>query len=512
MKNLISFESLPEGWAIANTCDVCEVLAGGPAPQGYEYFLNGDLPFVRVQDMGRLGDEVFLRHTADLINERAARKLRLFPEGSVLFTKSGASTLNNQRAILGQDSYVVSHIGVLIPSPMISNKWVYFWFKGVDFKKLAHSTVMPSLPLSKIINLEIPIPPTNEQHRIVAKIEALFSELDKGIESFKTAREQLKIYRQALLKHAFSGKLTEQWRAENADKLESAETLLQRIQTERQQRYQQQLKDWEANGKPGTKPKAPKTLPLLTAEELAELPELPEGWIWVKIADLSLKITDGEHFRPDTRSEGIYFLSAKDVQNHGVVFDDPLFIDEETAVKARLRCDPERNDILIVSRGATVGRMCIIRTDEIFCLLGSVILIKPVKSIESSFFLHGLKSPLINKKIIDVSGATAQQAIYLRDIQHVPIPLCSKAEQIEIVKILEDKLSVVDQLEVIIDIEISRSEILRQSILKKAFSGQLVPQDPNDEPGSVLLERIRAEKANTAPAKAKRTTNRKATA
>ena len=102
-----------------------------------------------------------------------------------------------------------------------------------------------TLPKENLNQLEIVIPPLPEQHRIVAKIEALFSELDKGIESFKTAREQLKIYRQALLKHAFSGKLTEQWRAENQDKLETAEALLQRIQTEREQRYQQQLKDWE---------------------------------------------------------------------------------------------------------------------------------------------------------------------------------------------------------------------------------------------------------------------------
>lgn len=139
----------------------------------------------------------------------------------------------------------------------------------------------------------IPLPPTNEQHRIVSKIEALFSELDKGIESFKTAHEQLKIYRQALLKHAFSGKLTEQWRAENAGKLESAETLLQRIQTERQQRYQQQLKDWEANGKQGSKPKAPKTLPPLTGEELAMLPELPTGWAWLRLGNTNVDVSDG---------------------------------------------------------------------------------------------------------------------------------------------------------------------------------------------------------------------------
>ena len=133
------------------------------------------------------------------------------------------------------------------------------------------------------------MPPLNEQHRIVAKIEELFSELDKGIENLKTAREQLKVYRQALLKHAFEGKLTAQWRAANPDKLETAAALLARIQTEREQRYQQQLQQWQATG--GSKPKAPKPLPPLTAEELAELPELPEGWVspvganWLMIID-----------------------------------------------------------------------------------------------------------------------------------------------------------------------------------------------------------------------------------
>ncbi len=167
----------------------------------------------------------------------------------------------------------------------------------------------------------------NEQHRIVAKIEELFSELDKGIENLKTAQAQLKVYRQSLLKHAFEGKLTAQWRAERRAKqsvapakagaqplndmdsrptpsrglalrgndevgsgndkpLESADILLKRIQQERAQRYQQQLADWEVSGKQGSKPRPPKSLPPLTAEELAELPELPEGWVYSYLADL----------------------------------------------------------------------------------------------------------------------------------------------------------------------------------------------------------------------------------
>ena len=337
--------------------------------------------------------------------------------------------------------------------------------------------------------------------RIVAKIEELFSELDKGVESLKTAQAQLKVYRQALLKHAFEGKLTETWRAENQDKLETADALLKRIQQERVTRYQQQLADWQANG--GSKPKAPKHLPPLTKDELAELPELPDGWGWVKLGDLASKITDGEHFRPPVKTEGVYFLSAKDVKHDGVSFEDPLFIDEETAEKARSRCDPERNDILIVSRGATVGRMCIVNTDECFCLLGSVILVKATAAIQSRYFLSALKSPLVNKKIVGVSGATAQQAIYLRDIQHVPVPVCSSLEQNQIVEELESKLSEVDQLVQTVATSLQQAEALRQSILKRAFSGQLVPQDPHDEPASLLLARIQAERVKASSPKSK---------
>lgn len=108
--------NLPNGWTKTTLETVCEVVAGNPAPQGYVFFENGEFNFVRVQDMGRLGEATYLKETKDRVNERAIPKLRLFPKGSVLFTKSGASTLNNQRAILGKDSYVVSHIAAAIPA------------------------------------------------------------------------------------------------------------------------------------------------------------------------------------------------------------------------------------------------------------------------------------------------------------------------------------------------------------------------------------------------------------
>lgn len=485
--------NLPKNWVQVTVADLGKVVSGGTPSTKERSYWCGNISWISPSDLTGYSNK-YISKGAKSINQLGLKNssATVMPGGSIHFSSRAPI---GYTVISSCDMTTNQGFKSLVPAKGVFNEYIYYYFKSA--KQLAESkatgTTFKEISGAAFSKLPVPLPPTDEQHRIVAKIEELFSELDKGVESLKTARAQLKVYRQALLKHAFEGKLTAQWRVENQDKLETADVLLKRIQQERAQRYQQQLTDWQVNG--GSKPKAPKDLAPLTAEELADLPALPDGWVWVKVADLASKITDGEHFKPKVQSEGVYFLSAKDIQSNGVVFDDPLFIDEETAMKARSRCDPERNDILIVSRGATVGRMCIVDTDEVFCLLGSVILIKALDSIESSYFLFGLKSPLVNKIIVAASGATAQQAIYLRDIQHVPIPLCSIEEQQEISKVLDAKLSIVDVLEVAIDTEILRSEALRQSILKKAFSGQLVPQDPRDEPASKLLARIKAEKS-----------------
>jgi len=209
---------------------------------------------------------------------------------------------------------------------LCSNRYLLYALNQANYRGYDNGTTRLKLTQSAMRQLPINLAPFAEQHRIVAKIEELFSELDKGIEALKTARAQLKVYRQALLKHAFEGKLTVQWHLsadrqalagrETADaQPASGQALLKRIQQERLQRYQQQLAEWEQSKSPSIpllqrgkttsaaattshpplkkggrgdlKPKAPKPLPPLTAEELAELPELPEGWGWFKLASLS---------------------------------------------------------------------------------------------------------------------------------------------------------------------------------------------------------------------------------
>ncbi len=190
--------------------------------------------------------------------------------------------------------------------------------------------------------------------------------------------------------------------------------------------------------------------------------------------EICTKITDGEHLRPKTVSDGVPFLSAKDIRDDDVSFADPLFVPESDAAKYRKRCDPVRGDILIVSRGATVGRMCIVRTDEVFCLLGSVILLKVQAGVDSQYVSWMIKSPDIKQQLTSLSGSTAQQAIYLKDIRKVELPLPSPGMQTRLALEIRERYSAIDEMEATLDAQLLQSTRLRQAVLKRAFEGRLV--------------------------------------
>ena len=224
-----------------------------------------------------------------------------FREGDVLFAKITPCMENGKMAVvpaLENDlAFGSTEFHVLRPYRKISAQYIYYFISAEQVRRDAEHNMSGAVgqrrvPTPYLAQHPVPVPPAREQVRIVAKVEELFSELDKGIESLKTARTQLKIYRQAVLKHAFEGKLTAQWREENKDKLETPEQLLARIKQERAARYEQLLKEWEAavkeweaKGKPGKKPLRPKKPPEIADipdDVRAKLPQLP-SWEWAKL-------------------------------------------------------------------------------------------------------------------------------------------------------------------------------------------------------------------------------------
>lgn len=394
----------------------------------------------------------------------------------------------------------------------LSTDFIFYLLKFSRLQKYESSTAIPGLNRDHAYAEEVSLPPLAEQHRIVAKIEELFSELDKGVENLRTAQQQLKVYRQALLKHAFEGRLTADWRAQNPDKLESADVLLARIQQERKARYQQQLQSWqaaqqawEANGKTGSKPskpKAPGTLSPRAAEELAGLPELPKGWAWQSIEPLlsfeRKPMATGPFgtllSKPDYRSSGLPVLGIENIGDGVFIKGNKIFVSEEKALElSSFAVEPGD---LIISRSGTVGEICKV-PDNIGAAYISTNLIRVTldkATVDPDYFVFLFQGGAVKQLVKDLCKGSSRAFLNQTILSAISFPIPCLEEQRMIVNSIEEKFSIIDQLEQTITHSLQQAEALRQSILKKAFSGQLVAQDANDEPASVLLERIKAEK------------------
>ncbi len=365
----------------------------------------------------------------------------------------------------------------------------------------------------------IPVAPLNEQHRIVAKIEELFSELDKGVESLKTAREQLKVYRQSILKHAFEGKLTAQWRKENKDKLETPEQLLARIKQERAARYERQLKEWKAavktwegkgkSGKKPTRPKRPTKVVPIKGEQREELPAISACWEWLNLKHIG-RIETGT--TPSTKISANYggklpFFKPTDLDQGahvGTARDHLSQLGEESA-----RVLPA-GSTLVTCIGATIGKTGFAVTR---CATNQQInSISPCAGFNSRFVYLQMVAPFLNGRIKTDASATTLPILNKSKFCELPFVLCSLPEQHELVRLVEERFTAMERSGREIDVALERAEALRQSILKKAFAGQLVAQDPTDEPASILLERIKAEREQATNKATSKTTEKRTVA
>ncbi|MDE4063792.1 restriction endonuclease subunit S [Phaeobacter gallaeciensis] len=375
-----------------------------------------------------------------------------------------------------------------------------------------------NLTHSRFSELPILVPPLNEQRRIVARIEAMFDEIDHGVANLKKAKATLGLYRQSLLKAAFEGRLTADWRAQNPDKLEVPETLLARIQKEREARYkaalddwQKALADWRAGGENGKKPAKPRREPIPDApmtEQRSRMKGIPPEWQWVQIGTFGFvtKLAGFEYTKHVTyREDGdLPVIKAENAGRSGFkVTDFSKVASSEVAMLTRSQLSG--GELLMVFVGAGTGNVATVPSDRRYFLGPNIGMIRlETPDVLPAFVEHYLRSPLGTAMKLASVKAVAQPSLSMGAIRQIPVALPCPAEQAEITRILDERLSAADALEAEIDAGLTRAEALRQSILKEAFSGKLVPQDPNDEPASVLLERIKAEKAKAPKAKLRR--------
>ena len=338
---------------------------------------------------------------------------------------------------------------------------------------------------------KIPLAPLPEQLRIVAKIESLFPKLDDGVAALKRAEANLERYRASVLKASVEGRLTERWRRENVPE-QTGEELLARILVERRERWEaEQLAKFEAKGK--TPKNWRKKYKEPVAPNTSGLPGLPEGWCWATVDQVTAGNRTSAYgvLKPGPEVPGgIPLVRVGNIQN-GVVSGSLKRIAHEVASRygrTRLR----GGELLITLVGA-IGRTAVVPSDLSGANTARAVGVVPVSSMLDPRWIElWFRSPLQRLQMIGRAHEVARKTLNLEDVRSATVALPPSCEQRAILLAVEKTERGLTPTVEHMKESRSYAATLLQSILKRAFEGRLVPQDPTDEPASVLLERIRA--------------------
>lgn len=408
-------------WHYPKLGDICVTTSGGTPSRNNSKYYNGSIPWVK---SGELSHGIIF-DTEEKISEEAIKKssAKVFPKGTLLIALYGATI--GKLAFLGIDAATNQAVCGIYKNEKIDSHFLYnfLFYKKQDLVNQGIGGAQPNISQSILKNLEIPLPPLKEQQAIVSKIEELFSELDKGIEKLKTALEQLKIYRQAVLKWAFEGRLTNE------------------------------------NVKEG---------------------ELPEGWEMSHLGEHIDHIGAGKSFRcnerpPKENEIGIIKVSAVTWGIYDENESKTCFTNDQFNKNYLI----QEGDFLF-SRANTlefIGACVIVdRTTRKLMLSDKILRFLFSKGVSKRFILYYLKSLKGRQQIelLSTGNQDSMRNIGQEKIRQIEIAMCSINEQDKVVFEIETRLSVADKMKSSINESLLQSETLRQSILKKAFEGRLV--------------------------------------
>ena len=484
-------KELPPTWANAALSELCLVIQG-QSPPGETYNADREgLPFL--QGKAEFGE---LYPTA--VKWCSAPTKIAEPDDVLISIRAPVGPTN----LCPEQSCVGRGLAAIRPQGNIPPKFILYALRATeeDLRSKSTGTTFDAIRGDNLRTHSLPLPPLPEQRRIVAEVEKQFTRLDASVESLKRAQANLKRYRASVLKAACQGTLApteaELAKAEGRE-YEPAGVLLERILAARRAR-------WESQDKKKGKYREP------AAPDTSELAELPEGWVWATVGQMasheSNSITDGP-FGSNLKTSHYTNDGPRVIRLQNV--GDGEFIDAYAHIsverfEALSKHSVEPGDLIIAALGETLPRSCLIpSTVGPAIVKADCIRFKPTEFVALAAFLNcALNCVETRKRTAGIVHGVGRPRLNMQEIKAIALPLPPLAEQRRIVAEVERRLSVTHQAEATVDASLARAERLRQSILKQAFSGELVPQDPDDEPAAALLERIRAEREAEAQASA----------
>ena len=474
---------LPPGWAVAPLKTLVQIGRGSTSPNSEP---DRKFNYVALENVSKGSGSLvdFSPTKGSAIGSTKA----VFREGDVLYGKLRPYL---QKALVAPfDGVSVTDLIPLVPASGIMGRFIQHYLLGphhLDYiTPLLAGIRMPRLRKGDIEGMPVPLPGTNEQKRIVAKIEALQGRSEAAKEALDAIPPLLEKFRQSVLAAAFRGDLTKVWRAKNPD-VEPATELLKRIRAERRRRWEE--------AKPGKKYKEPEPV------DTTGLRELPEGWCWATFEEVLTYLTSGSRGWADFYSDsGSIFIRAQDINTDHLVLEDVAYVAlPAKAEGTRTLVAPA--DLLVTITGANVTKAALVPSDIGEAYVSQHVALCRAVLPQTAPVLHRWLISEANgrKQLLSAAYGGGKPGLNLDNIRGVRVALPPLLEQVEIVGRLDEVFEECAALTEAARLATAVHSTLSQSILAKAFRGELVHQDPNDEPASVLLERIRAERNANGP-------------
>jgi len=497
-----SRRALPPGWTSTSVAEIADSIQYGFTASAAKSAVG--VRFLRITDIQR-GGVAWGTVPSCEISEAETAKYQL-AEGDIVFARTGATT--GKSFLIGPCPLAVfaSYLIRLRVNEEISARYVHAYFQSGEYWQQIQSAKrgvgQPNVNGQVLGQVGLVLPPLPEQRRIVSELEQQLSRLDAAVEALRRAQRNLQRFRDSVLKAACEGKLVpteaELARREGRE-YEPASALLQRILAERRRRWEEaELAKLRAKGKEPTDSKWKAKYKEPAVPKTDGLPVLPEGWCWASLG-LVCEVRGGIQKQPSRRPDKNPhpFLRVANVHRGRLdlreIHKIELFPGEAEVFALR------RGDLLIVEGNGSpseIGRMALWDGSVASAVhQNHIIRARPLDGLSGIYAAAFWNSPEGSRRVLSLSGSSSGlHTLSVSSVSELPIPLPPHAEQQRIAVELEQRTEESERLAAQVARALVRTDRLRQSLLREAFSGGLVPQDPNDEPASALLARIRAER------------------
>lgn len=465
---------LPKGWIWVNVDSVMTFVGGGTPSKSNLAYWNGDIPWATVKDIkGK-----YLNNTMDSITNEGLENSSAnvaYPSELLLITRMspGKTIITNIKTAINQDLKIVRSKLSVLPEYM----WLYFENNRGKIEHDSTGTTVKGIQVDKLKKYFFPLPPLHEQKRIVEKVKRLLSKVEEAMQLIEEAKETFEVRRASILDKAFRGELSAQWREDNLV-VEDAFSILERIRTKKINSF---IKS--------------NTLKINSVTKDDEPFDLPDGWAWVRLGEISYYVTSGSRdWSKYYSNEGAMFVRTQDINKNSLNLNDVAFVSLPEKVEGK-RSLVEKSDILTTITGANVGKCALVEADIKEAYVSqSVALTKLIEKSIAKYVHLSLLSPCGGGKELERRAyGIGRPVLSLEDIKNIKIPLAPIGEQQFIVDMVEKLLANEKESLRLASVE-KQLEILKQSILNKAICGELGTNDLNEESSLGVLKEILQEK------------------